>query len=50
MHRTCRAAEGLYGFKIPRHVLFDALPRNPAGKLPKKQIEARFWEGRAQRG
>lgn len=43
-------AQGLYGFKIPRHVLFDALPRNLAGKLPKKQIEARFWEGRAQRG
>lgn len=42
--------QGLYGFKIPRHVLFEALPRNLAGKLPKKQIEARFWEGRAQLG
>lgn len=43
-------AQGLYGFKLPRHVLFDALPRNLAGKLPKKQNETRFWEGKAQRG
>lgn len=43
-------AEGLYGFKLPRHVEFDVLPRNLAGKLPKKQLEARFWKGIARHG
>ncbi|MBV1874327.1 MAG: hypothetical protein KUG80_06085, partial [Gammaproteobacteria bacterium] len=38
-------AEGLYGFKMPRAVDFGELPRNLAGKLPKKEIEARYWEG-----
>ncbi|MDY6942481.1 MAG: AMP-binding protein [Pseudomonadota bacterium] len=37
--------EGLYGFKLPKIVEFGELPRNLAGKLPKKQLEARFWEG-----
>lgn len=36
---------GLYGFKLPRHVEFAALPRNLAGKLPKKELEDRFWRG-----
>lgn len=36
--------QGLYGFKIPRRVEFGPLPRNLAGKLPKKQLEAAFWE------
>ncbi|MDF3029810.1 MAG: hypothetical protein K0R03_368 [Moraxellaceae bacterium] len=36
--------QGLYGFKIPRRVEFGHLPRNLAGKLPKKQLEAAFWE------
>ncbi len=40
----CREA-GLYGFKLPRFVEFAELPRNLAGKLPKKELEARFWEG-----
>lgn len=38
-------AEGLYGFKMPKVVDFGELPRNLAGKLPKKEIEARYWEG-----
>lgn len=38
--------EGLYGFKIPKIVDFvDQLPRNLAGKLPKKELEANYWEG-----
>ena len=37
--------KGLYGFKLPRLVEFGDLPRNLAGKLPKKDLEARFWEG-----
>lgn len=36
---------GLYGFKIPKLIEFDSLPRNIAGKLPKKEIEERFWKG-----
>lgn len=40
----CRDA-GLYGFKLPRIVKFDNLPRNLAGKLPKKQLEDGFWKG-----
>lgn len=36
---------GLYGFKIPRRIEFASLPRNLAGKLPKKELEDRFWQG-----
>lgn len=36
---------GLYGFKLPRRIEFAALPRNLAGKLPKKELEDRFWQG-----
>jgi long-chain acyl-CoA synthetase len=39
----CRE-HGLYGFKIPRRIQFAPLPRNLAGKLPKKEIEAAFWK------
>jgi long-chain acyl-CoA synthetase len=35
---------GLYGFKLPRLVEFAELPRNLAGKMPKKDIEARYWQ------
>lgn len=40
----CREA-GLYGFKLPRVIEFADLPRNLAGKMPKKELEARFWGG-----
>lgn len=40
----CKEA-GLYGFKLPSLVEFADLPRNLAGKLPKKELEARYWEG-----
>ena len=40
----CRAA-GLYGFKLPKLVEFVELPRNLAGKLPKRQLEERLWQG-----
>lgn len=36
---------GLYGFKLPRRILFRELPRNLAGKLPKKELEAELWQG-----
>ncbi len=41
------AREQLAGFKIPRSVDFiDAIPRNPTGKMLKKDLRAPFWEGR----
>ncbi|HBC55732.1 MAG TPA: hypothetical protein DCZ03_01075 [Gammaproteobacteria bacterium] len=42
--------EGLYGFKLPKIIDFSELPRNLAGKLPKKEIEARYWHGQASHG
>jgi len=34
---------GLYGFKLPRHVKYtDALPKNSAGKIRKKDLEIEF--------
>lgn len=44
----CRAA--LAGYKCPRSVEFDrALPRDPNGKLYKRRIRERYWQGRASR-
>ncbi len=35
------------GFKCPKTVDFiDALPRNPSGKILKKDLRAPYWEGR----
>ncbi|WP_436793806.1 long-chain-fatty-acid--CoA ligase [Actinospongicola halichondriae] len=37
----------LAGFKIPKSVDFiDEIPRNPTGKMLKKDLRAPFWEGR----
>ena len=39
--------EKIAGFKIPKSVDFIAeLPRNPSGKLLKKDLRAPYWEGR----
>ncbi|MBI2708848.1 MAG: long-chain-fatty-acid--CoA ligase [Actinobacteria bacterium] len=36
----------LAGFKLPKSVDFtDVLPRNPSGKLLKREIRAPYWEG-----
>jgi len=41
------AREHLGGFKVPKSVDFaEALPRNPSGKLLKREIRAPYWEGR----
>ena len=41
------AREHLAGFKIPKSVDFiEAIPRNPTGKILKKDLRAPFWEGR----
>jgi len=37
----------LAGYKVPKSVDFtDSLPRNPSGKILKKDLRAPFWEGR----
>lgn len=44
----CRAH--LAGYKVPRSVDFEtALPRHPTGKLYKRLLRDRYWEGRASR-
>jgi long-chain acyl-CoA synthetase len=41
----------LIGYKIPKYVEFvKALPRHIDGKMCKKEIEDRFWEGIERRG
>jgi long-chain acyl-CoA synthetase len=41
------AREHLAGFKVPKSVDFiDEVPRNPTGKMLKKDLRAPFWEGR----
>jgi acyl-CoA synthetase (AMP-forming)/AMP-acid ligase II len=44
----CR--DHLAAYKCPRSVDFDpALPRDPNGKLYKRRIRDRYWEGRTSR-
>ena len=41
------AREQLAGFKVPKSVDFiTEIPRNPTGKMLKKDLRAPFWEGR----
>jgi long-chain acyl-CoA synthetase len=40
------AREHLAGFKLPKSVDFtDVLPRNPSGKLLKRELREPYWEG-----
>jgi acyl-CoA synthetase (AMP-forming)/AMP-acid ligase II len=40
----------LAGYKRPRSVDFaDALPRNPSGKILKKDLRERYWSGHTRR-
>jgi long-chain acyl-CoA synthetase len=44
------ARDHLGGFKLPKSVDFvHTLPRNPSGKLLKRELRERFWEGEARR-
>ncbi|MEQ1704304.1 MAG: fatty acid--CoA ligase, partial [Ilumatobacteraceae bacterium] len=43
------ARERLARFKCPTTVDWaDVLPRNPSGKILKKDLRAPFWEGRSR--
>jgi len=44
----CRKSLG--GYKVPRPIEWVAeLPRNPSGKVLKRELRDRYWEGRARR-
>jgi acyl-CoA synthetase (AMP-forming)/AMP-acid ligase II len=44
------ARERLAGFKCPKSISFtDALPRNPSGKILKRELREPFWAGRERR-
>ena len=39
--------ERIAGYKVPKSIDFlEALPRNPTGKLLKRELRAPYWEGR----
>jgi acyl-CoA synthetase (AMP-forming)/AMP-acid ligase II len=41
------ARERIAGYKLPKSVDFlDALPRNPSGKILKRELRRPYWEGR----
>ncbi|WP_042002033.1 fatty acid--CoA ligase [Streptomyces sp. AcH 505] len=44
------ARERLAGYKIPKSVEFiDTLPRNPSGKILKRELRERYWRGHERR-
>jgi len=43
------ARERIAGYKLPKSIDFvDALPRNPTGKILRRELRAPYWEGRAR--
>ena len=41
------ARERIAGYKLPKSVDFiDALPRNPTGKILKRELRKPYWEGK----
>jgi long-chain acyl-CoA synthetase len=40
----------LSGFKVPRSIVVEAqLPRDDTGKLAKRRLRDKYWEGRTRR-
>jgi long-chain acyl-CoA synthetase len=40
------ARESLAGYKLPKSVdVTDVLPRNPSGKLLKRELRESYWQG-----
>ena len=43
----CR--EKIAGYKVPKSIDFtDVLPRNPSGKLLKRELRKPYWEGKTR--
>lgn len=43
------ARKRIAGYKVPKSVDFiETLPRNPSGKILKRELRAPFWEGRSR--
>lgn len=41
------ARERLAAYKVPKHIFYQAaLPRNPSGKILRRELRAPYWEGR----
>ena len=44
------ARERIAGYKLPKSVDFiDALPRNPSGKILRRDLREPYWEGHERR-
>jgi acyl-CoA synthetase (AMP-forming)/AMP-acid ligase II len=44
------ARERLAGFKCPKSISFaEALPRNPSGKILKRELREPYWAGRERK-
>jgi fatty-acyl-CoA synthase len=44
------ARERIAGYKLPKSVDFiDALPRNPSGKILRRELREPYWEGHERR-
>jgi len=42
--------ENIAGYKAPKSVEFvDSLPKNPAGKILKRELREKYWEGRVRK-
>ncbi|MBA7465995.1 Long-chain-fatty-acid--CoA ligase [subsurface metagenome] len=42
--------ENIAGYKTPKSVEFvDSLPKNPAGKILKRELREKYWEGRVRK-
>jgi acyl-CoA synthetase (AMP-forming)/AMP-acid ligase II len=44
------ARKRIAGYKLPKSIDFvDALPRTPSGKILKRELRERYWQGQERR-